>query len=850
LTIPDAEIEAALQRDRLALHRSALPASVAASAAVAATLAAVLHFGSAPPRLLPAWLALLALAWMLRAALGRAQGRDASAVARATTWLGRHRAAFAFHGLAWAAVVPLVGSGTEARELTALALTAMAAAALLVAAFDLAAAAAFVVPVAGALLVCLHGLPQGLARGTLGAVLLMLALLAALRGQRLLREGVRLRLTDAARAGTAAQHAASAQQAHVQLADQHQLMKQLMQTTTQGFWFLDNDGRTTELNPAMARLLGRPREDIVGRQVFEFFAADELQKLKGEFERRRQGQPGGYEIDLLRPDGSRLHCVNHATPLYDSHGERVGSVGIFTDISVHREAAAALRTYERIVNSIADLVSVIDAQDVYRLVNDAWCRAAGRSRDEVVGRHEKEVTLGHQPSRGLALREAVAAGRPRRARGVGGLPGLHGRILETTYYPFGNDDDGSLRVAIVTRDITEHEEALTALTAARDEAERANRAKSQFLSQMSHELRTPLNAILGFGQLLQTDPDLPLASAQRAQVQEILLGARHLLALINEMLDLGRIEAGKLLLDPEPLALDALVDECLGLVRTLAQERGVVLRPGVAGLAGARVAADRTRLKQVLLNLLGNAIKYNRPGGEVSVSCRELGPLIELAVHDSGHGLSAEQRARLFEPFERLDAAQTGIEGTGIGLALSRRLMEAMGGSIGAESEPGVGSSFWLRLPRAEHDAALRPADEAAPSAGPAAAAQPQTVLYVEDNPVNVVLMEAMLMRLPGLRLLSAPRPELGLELALAERPVLLLLDIQLPGMSGMELLALLRADAGTRGIPAVAVSANALPEDIERAMAAGFQAYLTKPLELATLLATVRSLLPVQQGA
>jgi PAS domain S-box-containing protein len=834
------------------MHRSTLPASLAASAIVAAALATVLQFGSAPQPL-PAWLGGLALAWILRAALGRAQDRDPDAAQRAPVWLRRHRVAFALHGLAWAAVVPLLAMGAEARELSALALTAMAAAAMLVAAFDLLAAAAFVAPVALALGLCLHGQPLGLARGLLSIVLLAMALLVALRSRRLMVEGVRLKLTDAARADAAAHQAARAQQAHEKLADQHQLLSQILQTTLQGFWFLDNEGRTTELNAAMARLLGRPREDIVGRHVFEFFEADELLKLRAEFEQRRQGRPGGYEISLRRPDGTQLHCVNHATPLYDSHGARVGSVGIFTDISVHREAATALRTYERIVNSIADLVSVIDDQNNYCLVNDAWCRAAGRARGEVVGRHEAAVTTSRQPERGAAVREAIATRQPRRARGVGGLPGLHGRILETTYYPFVSDDSGQVRVAIVTRDITEHEEALAALTAARDEAERANRAKSQFLSQMSHELRTPLNAILGFGQLLQTDAEPPLAPPQRAQVQEVLLGARHLLALINEMLDLGRIEAGKLLLDPEPLALDTLVDECLGLVRTLAQERDVQLRPGGPGLAGARVAADRTRLKQVLLNLLGNAIKYNRPGGEVRLSCREVGDSIELTVHDSGHGLNEQQRARLFEPFERLDAAQTGIEGTGIGLALSRRLVEAMGGSIGADSEPGVGSSFWLRLPRAGNDSAVagtHATEAAAAPPAPGPAARPQTVLYVEDNAVNVVLMEAMLTRLPGLRLLSAPRPEAGLELALRERPALLLLDIQLPGMSGVELLARLRGDARTRDIPAVAVSANALPEDIARAMDAGFQAYLTKPLELTALLATVRGLLPALQAA
>jgi PAS domain S-box-containing protein len=375
-----------------------------------------------------------------------------------------------------------------------------------------------------------------------------------------------------------------------------------------------------------------------------------------------------------------------------------------------------------------------------------------------------------------------------------------------------------------------------ALALAKEDAERASAAKTEFLSRMSHELRTPLNAILGFGQLLEL---APLAAEDAGHVQEVLAAGRHLLELIDEMLDLAAIEAGHIRLQLQPVALAALVDECLRQITPTAQQAGLRLEARIDASC-LPVHADRARLRQVLSNLLSNAVKYNRSGGHIVVESHCAAQVCELRVHDSGPGLSAEQIGRLFQPFERLDADRRGIAGTGIGLSVSKRLVELMGGSIGVSSQPGVGSVFQVRLPTA----AAMPAALPTP---PAAALASQDgvragVLYVDDHEANRRLMQQALQRRPGLRVRVAADAESALALACADPPALLLLDIQLPGLDGHALLAQLRA-AGCSA-PAVAVSAYAMPEDLARGRASGFVDYLTKPLDLARTLAVVDRLL------
>jgi signal transduction histidine kinase/ActR/RegA family two-component response regulator len=372
------------------------------------------------------------------------------------------------------------------------------------------------------------------------------------------------------------------------------------------------------------------------------------------------------------------------------------------------------------------------------------------------------------------------------------------------------------------------------LNAAMAAAEKANRAKTDFLSGMSHELRTPLNAILGFAQLMESGAPPPTPS-QKRNLEQILKAGWYLLELINEILDLSLIESGKLTLSREPVSLAEVMLECRAMVEPQAHKRGI-------GMTFPRfdtphfVNADRTRLKQVLINLLFNAIKYNKPRGSVVVECAHgLPDSIRISVRDTGAGLAPEQLAQLFQPFNRLGREASAEEGTGIGLVVTKRLVELMGGAIGADSTVGVGSVFWIELSltvapqlanwQAEH---VPLAQLQVPEGTPQ-----RTLLYVEDNPANLELVEQLIARRPDLHLLSAVDGNLGIEFARVYQPDVILMDINLPGISGIEAMKILHADPSTAHIPIVALSANAMPRDIERGLEAGFFSYLTKPIKV-----------------
>jgi signal transduction histidine kinase/BarA-like signal transduction histidine kinase len=380
------------------------------------------------------------------------------------------------------------------------------------------------------------------------------------------------------------------------------------------------------------------------------------------------------------------------------------------------------------------------------------------------------------------------------------------------------------------------------LDRAREAAEAANQAKNEFLSRMSHELRTPMNAILGFTQLMQMDAAEPLPPAQRGRAQQIAQAGWHLLEMINDTLDLSRIEAGSLRLEPTALELPPLLSRALALVQQNASERGIAISQRLDPDA-LRLTGDPTRVTQILTNLLSNAVKYNRPGGSVTIGATSPAPgWVEVAVQDTGLGLTEEQRAALFQPFNRLGRERSGLPGTGIGLVISQRLAEMMGGSLRAEAVDGPGARFVLRLPAAESAAPALPAPEpdepAAPQPGPH-----RRLLYVEDNPLNAQVMRGILEQRPGLELEVATTAEAGLA-ALRERPpALLLLDWQLPDGDGLTLLSRLR-ELGAKPPPVIVVSANAQPEQIALAQTAGAQHYLTKPLDVRELLALVDELL------
>jgi signal transduction histidine kinase/ActR/RegA family two-component response regulator len=453
------------------------------------------------------------------------------------------------------------------------------------------------------------------------------------------------------------------------------------------------------------------------------------------------------------------------------------------------------------------------------------------------------------PADGELLNEVIPLSPPFRSLVVvtGPLTPFFGREEIRLLHALGALADISLARCVLTERQRQTQEALKSAAKA---AEQANTAKSDFLSRMSHELRTPLNVVLGFGQILELRGALDKEDA--AAVEHILKAGRHLLALINEVLDLSRIESGKMAISPEPVPLAELVTESLDLVRPMAAERSVALSTGLAD-CHQHVTADRQRLKQVLLNLFSNAIKYNRDGGRVEVSCARAGDgRLRVSVSDTGPGIPAPLIDRLFEPFERLNADATGVEGTGLGLSLSRQLVELMGGAIGVNTHEGEGSVFWVELrlaasPGDSGDEGDSGVDQDPPDVPPG---DKRRLLLVEDNLANLKVIRSALSRRPHIDVLPAMTGSMGLELAREQRPDVILLDQHLPDITGTEALHRLKADPLTRSIPVVVVSADATHRQIRRTLELGAVEYLTKPLDLPTFLRVVDAALDAGEVA
>ncbi|HEX7706595.1 MAG TPA: PAS domain S-box protein [Thermoanaerobaculia bacterium] len=555
-----------------------------------------------------------------------------------------------------------------------------------------------------------------------------------------------------------------------------------------------------------------------------------------------------YELTYIRKDGTRFPAIVSVTALRDEQASIIGYLLIGTDNSARKHAEEKLRwteeSFRLMVESVSDYAIVmLDPEGSVVSWNTGAQRIKGFHSDEIVGRHfstfypEGDVASG-KPQRDLE--QATATGRLNvegwRIRKDGSL--FWASIVLTAI----RDQSGNLRgFAKLTRDLTEHNKFEATLTNARAVAEKANLAKSDFLSSMSHELRSPLNAILGFAQLMESESPPP-TPAQSESINQILNAGWYLLELINEILDLAAIESGKLSMSLEPVQLNDLLIECQSMIEPLAQKRGIRMSFPPADALHC-VNGDRTRIKQVLINLLSNAIKYNRPGGSVVVACnaKSTSGRVRLTVTDTGAGLPPEKLAQLFQPFNRLGQEVGTEEGTGIGLVVSKRLVELMDGVIGVESSTGEGSTFWVELMSTAPLTLPAFVEIAAPPDSHAAALDHQrTLLYVEDNPANLQLVERIIGRRKDLRLLSAVDGNRGVELARASLPDVILMDINLPGISGTEALKILRDDAATAHIPVIALSANAMPRDIQKGLEAGFFRYLTKPIKVSEFTETL----------
>ncbi|TKC15343.1 ATP-binding protein [Robertmurraya kyonggiensis] len=416
------------------------------------------------------------------------------------------------------------------------------------------------------------------------------------------------------------------------------------------------------------------------------------------------------------------------------------------------------------------------------------------------------------------------------------------RILKRLYSPFNIDQENKHHLWIF-EDITIQRKMERGIIVAKEEAEKSNLAKSDFLSKMSHELRTPLNGILGFSQLLELDQTL--SSQQQSFNQEILKGGRHLLSLINEILDLARIETGKLKITKDTFQIGNVIDECVRIVESTAKMKKVSIMSEKSECHEKYVYSDQVRLKQIILNLLDNAIKYNREAGKVEILCNCKDTFIEIHVKDTGVGIPVNEQLTIFEPFYRLDHAH--IEGTGIGLALVHQIVQLMGGEVGVSSVPGVGSDFWVRLPL-EQMLREKMSKSAVRSQETVLLEESSyQILYIEDQHSNLQLVEQIFAKIPNYSLMCALNGKTGLEIAKHQNPDLILLDLHLPDMSGFDVFQQLQCSAETKGIPVIALSANAMEKDIRSALEMGFKDYVTKPFDLSDLLNVIKGNLSVR---
>jgi PAS domain S-box-containing protein len=558
-----------------------------------------------------------------------------------------------------------------------------------------------------------------------------------------------------------------------------------------------------------------------------------------------------YELTYIRKDGSRFPAVVSVTALRDDSGGIIGYLLIGTDNTARKQVEAEQKLLDQrlrdqqfytrsLIESNIDALMTTDPAGIITDVNKQMEALTGCTRDELIGAPFKSYFTDPERAEAgikLVLSVSKVTDYELTARARDGKE----TVVSYNATTFHDRDRKLQGVFAAARDVTERKRFNVELERAKAAAEKANLAKSDFLSSMSHELRSPLNAILGFAQLINSDSPPPTPS-QTASIDQILHAGWYLLELINEILDLAQIESGKLALSREPTSLAEVMLECQAMIEPQGQKRGISMTfPRFH--SPYFVDADRTRLKQVLINLLSNAIKYNRAQGTVIVDCTKHSPeRVRVSVRDTGAGLSPDMVLQLFQPFNRLGRESGTEEGTGIGLVMSKRLVEMMGGTIGVESAVGSGSVFWFEL-----DSAAAPQLVVGPT-GPADTAQAvvsdgallRTLLYVEDNPANLMLVEQLIARRPDIRLLSARDGNLGIQLARANHPDVILMDINLPGISGIEALNILRGDPETAHIPVVALSANAMPRDIEKGLSAGFFRYLTKPIRVDEFLNTL----------
>jgi PAS domain S-box-containing protein len=621
--------------------------------------------------------------------------------------------------------------------------------------------------------------------------------------------------------------------------------RELVDAAPDGLVVCDGGGRIVLVNAETERMFKYDRGELIGMSI-DVLVPDRARPQHATHVAGYTGttrvRPMGIGLELAGrcKDGSEVPVEISLSPIRTDAGLLV-TAGI-RDVSERRrlERAAKRATSYLVsaVDAVHDAFALFDESDRVVLVNSAARQLldpggagaiVGMQFDELLDRALRAGVFDFSDSSREALHARWLAYHRAPAGALEVRTG-NGRYLRVSEHRTA--EHGTVAtIADVTDDVLRAEE----LSRAREHAEAASQAKSEFLSSMSHELRTPLNAILGFAQLLERDRRQPLSDRQLERLAHVLRGGEHLLRLIDDVLDLSRIEAGRLAMSSEPVDLRSVLDEVITTLEPMAARAHIQIAPAELPADLPHVVADRTRLAQVLMNFGSNAIKYGVPGGHVRLRAHQRGASARIAVLDDGIGIPDDRRGQIFEPFQRAGQETGPIEGTGIGLTISKRLAELMRGKVGFTTAVGTGSEFWIDLPlhrRASDELARSGAGHGAES--PLATGERRhKIVYIEDNPSNLAFMRELMADLVSVELLTAPTAEIGLPLVLAHHPDAVILDINLPGMSGLEAMRRLRAWPETRDIPVIALSAAALARDTERGKAAGFYRYLTKPVRV-----------------
>ena len=632
--------------------------------------------------------------------------------------------------------------------------------------------------------------------------------------------------------------------------------QQLLDAAPDGIIVCDHAGKILLVNKQVEHMFGYTRDELIGSTI---------EKLVPESARARHGKHvssfastprlrpmgSGLELHGPRKDGSELPVEISLSPVKVDGGMMI-TAGI-RDVSdrrrLEKEAKRANAYLTSAVDAVENAFALFDEQDRVVMVNSTARHLLGSALDKpIIGMRfdqllEQALGVGvfdfsNESRDTLYARWIAYHASPSGTLDVRTGTGRYLRVHEHK-----TAEQGTVTlIADVTDDVQREDE----LRHAREVAEAASAAKSEFLSSMSHELRTPLNAVLGFAQLLERDRKQPLSERQLERLGHVLRGGEHLLRLIDDVLDLSRIEAGRISVSSEPVGVAEVLREVVTTLEPMAARAQITIETPTLGELPA-VTADRTRLAQILMNFGSNAIKYGKPGGHVAFEAGVNGRSVRVTVVDDGIGIPADKQDKVFEPFQRAGQEAGPIEGTGIGLTISKRLAELMKGTVGFSTVEGKGSRFWVEIPvhrEVSHGAseAVTTLSETSPLAN---TDRRHCIVYVEDNPSNIAFMRDLLDDFPSVELLTAPTAEIGLELVRTHRPQVVIMDINLPGMSGFEAVRRLRAWDETKDIPVIGLSAAALAKDIAEAKESGFYRYLTKPVKVDELMTTLEQLLP-----